>query len=383
MKIVINQAKLSKYLSYTSRAVSQKPNIPILSNVLLKVDKNHLNLSATNLEMGINMWIPGQVETEGSTTVSAKYLADFVTASNSDKVVIEQKENVINVKTEKAKANFNTIPSSEFPVLPKSQEKSLFVISSKELSSALEKVLFSCSLDLSAGKIQQSGVLFEFDSEDSEKINFIGLDGFRLSKKTSKISERALNVPTDQLIVPAKYLQEIIKIIADLEESEDIEVFLSENQSQIIFKFEEVEFSIRLIEGPYPDYKRIIPDSASFVFEVKKSDLEEAIKVANTFARSNLGNKTLFDLDVENAVVKLRSNVSEVGENEAAFTVSSLNAESDLNTAYNLKFISDVVAHIKSDTVRFETKGALAASVFKDKNDSGYLHLLMPLRREV
>src|SRR5690606_28010875 len=114
------------------------------------------------------------------------------------------------------------------------------------------------------------------------------------------------------IIVPARYLNEFIKIVGDHPEVEDIEVFLSESNSQIVLKLEDIEFSIRLLEGPYPDYKRIMPDAKNFSFEVKKSEIENAIKIANTFARGNLGNKTLFDLDLETSKVTLKSAVAEV-----------------------------------------------------------------------
>lgn len=382
MKITINYDKLAKALLYTSRSVSVKPNIPVLSNVLLDVTKNGMKLSATNLDMAINMWIPGVVEEEGSTTVSAKYIADFVSASKSENVLIIQKDNVLEVKTNKSKANFNTINANEFPTLPKSHEKILFSINVEEFLSSIEKVVFACSTDLSVGKIQQSGVYLECPTGNENKISFVGLDGFRLSSRITNVNKLERENFTEPLIIPSKYLTEVAKIVEDSTDADEIEVYLSENKSQILFKFEDVEFSIRLLEGPYPDYKKILPDSFSYAFEVKKTDLEEALRIANTFARGNLSNKTLFDLDVENNQVKLKSVVAEVGDNEAVFEVNSLDADSDLNAAYNLKFIQDAVAHIKSDVVRIETKGPLAASVFKDSKDEGFLHLLMPLRRE-
>src|SRR5690606_15395875 len=140
--------------------------------------------------------------------------------------------------------------------------------------------------------------------------------------------------------------------------------------SQIIFKFDDVELSLRLIEGPYPDYKRIMPDSFTYTFEVKRSDLEEGIKVINTFARSNLSNKTLFDFDIENSKVSLKSSVAEVGENETEIEVSATDGSGDLNSAYNLRFFQDLVSHIKGETIKFETKGPLSPSIFKDKADS-------------
>lgn len=382
MKITLNHSKLAKSLQYASRAVSTKPNIPVLSNVLLDVSNTDIKLSATNLDMGINMWIPGKVEEEGSTTVSAKYIADFVVASSSDKVDIESKDSTLLVKTSKSKANFSTIPSNEFPPLPATPEEPLFTISSSELIISMDKVLFACSTDFSAGKIQQTGVLFEL-GENDEEISFIGLDGFRLSKRSAKITNLKKDLATGQIIVPARYMAEVVKILQDYSDVDTVNVYITDNKSQIIFKFDDVEISLRLIEGPYPDYKRIMPDSFSYTFEVKRSDLEEGIKIVNTFARSNLSSKTLFDFDIESNVIKLRSSVAEVGENETVIEVTSVDGSGDLNSAYNLRYLQDLVNHIKGETLKFETKGPLSASIFKDKADSKYIHILMPLRRDV
>ena len=383
MKITLNHGKFAKYLQYASRAVSQKPNIPVLSNVKLEVSKNDLKLSATNLEMGINMWIPGIVDKDGSVTVSAKYIADFVSAINDDKVELNFDDNVLLVKTAKSKANFSIIPANEFPVLPKLPEKKLFSISSKELIKSLDKVIFSCSTDLSAGKIQQSGVMFELNDDTEKEISFIGLDGFRLSKRSVEVIDLNKENVSNQIIVPSKYLNELMKIVSDSPSVDLINVYLSENKSQIIFQFEDIEFSIRLLEGPYPDYKRIMPDSYSYSFEVKKSDLEDALKVISTFARSNLAYKTLFDMDLENSAIKFKSVVNEVGDNETVIEVDDIQGESDLNTAYNLRYLQDIVNHINGPKLRFESKGPLAASVVKDLSDNNFIHLLMPLRREV
>lgn len=382
MKITLNHSKLAKSLQYASRAVSTKPNIPVLSNVLLDVSNTDIKLSATNLDMGINMWIPGKVEEEGSTTVSAKYIADFVVASSSDKVDIESKDSTLLVKTSKSKANFSTIPSNEFPPLPATPEEPLFTISSSELIISMDKVLFACSTDFSAGKIQQTGVLFEL-GENDEEISFIGLDGFRLSKRSAKITNLKKDLATGQIIVPARYMAEVVKILQDYSDVDSVNVYITDNKSQIIFKFDDVEISLRLIEGPYPDYKRIMPDSFSYTFEVKRSDLEEGIKIVNTFARSNLSSKTLFDFDIESNAIKLRSSVAEVGENETVIEVTSVDGSGDLNSAYNLRYLQDLVNHIKGETLKFETKGPLSASIFKDKADSKYIHILMPLRRDV
>lgn len=381
MKSTLQHLKLSKSLSYASRAVSNKPNIPVLSNIQIEAKKNSIDISATNLDMGIQISVPGQIESTGKTTVNGKYISDFVNATKSDSINIEQDENNLILKTSGSEAKFTTISAEEFPVLPQIKGEPLFTINKDDFIEAMNKVIFACSTDLSAGRIQQSGVFFDINKEE-KTISFVGLDGFRLSRKTVEVENLRSEIKKEEIIVPARYISELTKILGDHEDVDTLEVFLGETSAQMIFKFEDIEFSIRLLEGPYPDYKKILPEENSYSFEVKKSDIEESVKIVNSFARGNLGNKTLFDFDLENSRVTLISTVSDVGEGKSMFNVVGANGESDLNTAYALRFLQDVVNHIDGEDIIFETKGPLAASVFKDKSDPNFLHLIMPLRRD-
>lgn len=381
MNITLNHSKLKKALSYASKAVSTKPNIPILTNVLLRATKNGLHVAATNLEMGITLWIPGQVNAEGTTTISAKFFADFVSATFGDTVEINLSDSVLAVETQSSNAKFNTIAPEEFPVLPQSSENPIFILPALEFADNIEKVLFAASTDLTAGRIQQSGILFE--PNDEGEITVVGLDGFRLSQTKIKTESISNDISKEEIIVPARYLTEVVRIIRDNPDIESVEVYLSENNSQIIFKLDDAELSIRLLEGPYPEYKRILPDDHSFTFEVAKTELEHALKVVNTFARGNLGNKVLFDFDIETGRVVLTSQVSDIGDGKAEVEVSNIDGESDLNSAYTLRYLGDFVSHCKGDTIVYETKGPLAASVLKDKDDAEFIHIIMPMRRDV
>ena len=381
MNISLQKSKLSKALIYTSRVVSSKLNIPILSNVLLKIQKNILTLSATNLEMGIVLWIPSEVVSEGSLTVNAKYISDFVSATSEESIDLILSGNNLISKTESSEAKFSIISAEEFPILPKVSGEPIFIIKKDILKEALTKVIFACSTDLSSGRIQQSGVLFDINREES-KVDFIGLDGFRLSRKTSEVTSLKSEITREEIIVPAKYLGELLKILGDFEDVNEVEVYLSENNSQLIFKFAEIEFSTRLLEGPYPEYKKIMPEETSFSFTFKKSDFENSLKIVNSFARGNLGNKTLFDFEIENSSVTLKSSVSEIGEGRTVIKIEVIEGESDLNTAYTLKYLQDFINHVKGDDIVYETKGPLAPAVLKDSKDENFIHLIMPMRRD-
>jgi len=381
MKAILNHNKLAQAILYTSRCVSSKPNIPILSNVYISASSEGISLYATNLEISISMWIPGLIEEEGKTTVSAKYLADFLSASKSDKVTLELVGNSLKVTLDKSKATFNTINHEEYPITKDTDKNFIFKIKKQNFISCMDKILFACSTDNSISKIQQTGVFVEALNES--RISLVGLDGIRLSLKNCDVTGLNTKNFLQGIIIPAKYISEFIKIVdSDYYQSDEIEFYLSSNNSQVVLKYEDIEFSIRLIDGNYPDYKKILPDSYIYRFIVDKNEIEDAVRVVNTFARGSFAFKTLFDFDSDTGEILMKSSVSEIGENEYFLNVEEPEGDGKLESAYNIKLLQDVISKIKTGKIIFETKGPLAATVIKDQSDDDFLHLLMPLRRE-
>lgn len=381
MQVKVLQDKLSKALTYTSKAVSSKPNIPVLANVLIAADKESVKLSATNLDMGINMWIATQTEEQGSTTVSGKYLADFVNAAGGDKVDLRLNGDSLQVQTGNSHADFQTIDSSEFPVLPKADSEPFFTIDKQTFLESMDKVIFACATDLSTAKIQHTGVLFDLPEKDSSSITFVGLNGYRMSQRKAQIQRSSQDA--EQLIVPARALQELVKVV-DNEDVDNIEVHLSSSKSQLVFKLGdgEIEFSVRLLEGPYPDYKAVIPTEYQYAYEVGRKEFEQAMRIVNTFARSLLGNQVKCDLDLETAKLTLASQVTDLGTNQTQLELDKAEGASDLKDAYGLHFLMEMISHMNGETVRFETNAPLSPALFKDPDDPDYLHVIMPMQRD-
>lgn len=379
MQIKINQDRIAKALNYVSKAVSAKPNIPVLSNVLLSVNKDKLQLSATNLDMGINMWIAGITESDGKVTASGKFLADFINAAGGERVDISLENDNLHVKTDTSKAQFQTIPASEFPILPKAEGDPFMTMKSADLITAMDKVLFACATDVTTSKIQFTGVLFELEESKTDKVTLVGLNGYQLSRKVVPITRQ--DEAAHQLIIPARSMQEMIKVLA-AEDAEDVEIYLSGSKSQVIFKFNDIEFSVRLLEGPYPDYKGAIPNGFAYSFDVNKQEFDKALKIVNTFARTLMGNKVNLDLDLETGSLVMHTEVADLGRNETKLEVQNATGSSDLKDAYSLQFLMNMVNHMSGDTVHFETNAPLAAAVFTDKGDKNFIHLIMPVQRD-
>lgn len=379
MEITIAQEKFAQALSHVAKATSAKPNIPILSNILIEVTKNDLRLSATNLEIGVHMWIGGNVTAEGKITTIGKQLADFVSANNSNKIKLHMQGDNLIVSSDKAVASFHTIPATEFPILPKIADKPLMTIPAQALLENLPKVLFACALENATSKIQHTGVLFEMKASEPNSLTLVGLNSHRLSKSSIDVQ---IEHPADhQLIIPAKGLNELLKIVSS-EDVAEVNLYLSENKSQVIFQFADVEFSLRLIEGPFPKYDGVIPQKSSIAFNVTRADLESAVKIVNTFARSALGYRVEVDLDVETSSLILRSKVPDLGINETKIPVSDLVAPHDLKTAFNLQYLNDVVNHFRGEELEFSTNSAVEPTVFRSIGDKEFLHLVMPLQRD-
>ena len=147
----------------------------------------------------------------------------------------------------------------------------------------------------------------------------------------------------------------------------------------MLFQIEDLSLSTRLIEGEYPDYKQIIPTESKVTFSVDKESLSQTVKIAGIFARGAVGNKAVFEFIPEKNSLKFSAQVADVGENESKVEIFDLQGDK-LKTAFNTRFLSDMINIIKGDEIHFESNGVTAPGVFKDKEDKNFIHIIMPMR---
>lgn len=373
MKVTVLQENLAKALNYTSKAISNRPNIPVLGNVLIEAKQGKLKFSSTNLEIGVNTWIGADITEEGELTVNSKLLTEFVNSIKSGKMELIQIKQNLEVKSVDNRAEFYIIPASDFPTIPSPKKKPIIKVNALNFAKAVSQTTFSTAADDSRPVL--TGVLME---ASQRKLSIVGVDGFRLSKKTMKLQLG----PKEDLkeIIPASSLNELEKIIRDSAKEKDVvEIYLLESKNQLIFKLEDIEFTTRIIDGEFPNYDQIIPKAHSVSFTVLKSELADSVKVASIFARNVIGNKVRFKFDPEAKSLQFLSNVVDIGNNESKLTV--LRPKGDrLETAYNIKFLQDMLNSVDGDEILYESEGITSPGVFKDKKDPDYLHIIMPMR---
>jgi len=376
MKATLIQENLAKALVHINKAVSNRPNIPVLANVLIEAQKGMLKLSSTNLEMGISMWIGANIAEEGKVTVSAKLLSEFVNSIKPGKIDLVEENQMLEVNSVDNKAEFFIIPADDFPRVPEPEGQNIIEVNALQFADAVNLTVFAAGTDDSRPVL--TGILME--SKEKE-LTLVGVDGFRLSRKKLKL-EKVVKIENFKEIVPAKTLKEMESILRDVAEEKDvIKIYYLGTKNQLLFKVNDLELSTRLIEGDFPDYEKIIPKEKILRFEMDKEEFGNALKVVSIFARNVIGNKTRFKIDATAKKTILSANVVDIGKNDSSLKIDAIQGD-DMETGFNVRFLMDIANVIKSKKIVFETNGPTAPGVFVNPEDLDFTHIVMPMRLE-
>ena len=367
MKISCTQENLNKGLGIVGHMVAGRTTLPVLNNILLKVEKGRLNLAATDLEIGISTWIGAKVDKEGAVTVPARLFTEYVTTNTDKTINLELKETTLRLSSDHFKANIKGIEASEFPLIPEVKEGPKIEIQQADFKDGILKTVFACALDETRPVL--SGVYLKIMQN---KLKMVATDSYRLAEKTTNLASR-VDKQID-FIVPGRTLAEVGRLIDG--SLEQVEIMVGENQVQ--FKLGPTILISRLIEGSFPDYEQIIPKNTITKSVVKNKELQNAIKMASFFARDSANNIKLRLKKPKNLNIIAVS--AQLGDN-----TSELQAEisgEDLEIAFNAKFILDCLNILTSEEVTLELAGSLSPGMLRSKDDKNYLYIIMPLKLE-
>jgi len=361
MIITINPKKLLTALRILERIVSKNVSLPILSTVLLKTDDGRLRLSATNLEIGINYWIGAKVEKEGEIAIPAYTFSDFISNIDDEKITITVNKNIASINSKNYKTQILCMDSKDFPIIPKIKKETVLKIDSQDFKNSLISVLDSVSL--SEARPELGGV---FVNIENNKAEFAATDSFRLSEKIAPIKEAI----SKSFIIPRSAVIEILRILENL--SGDVNLAVSENQ---IFMYDDdFEFISRLIDGHYPEYKKVIPDKFISSATVNKNEFEKGVRVASIFSSSISDIK----LKAEKDLIEVSAKNSDRGE-----MVSSINCKlknKPFEISVNYRYLLDGLKVIPTENVILEFTGTGSPLVLKGEDLKDQIYLIMPLR---
>jgi len=371
MKLSTLQENLTPALTHVSRFVSAKSSLPVLSNILLSTDQGRLKLSATNLEIGINYWLGAKIETEGSITIPAREITEFVSYLQPGKIDLSlDSSNLLTISSPKAESSFTTLAATDYPSLPSLDPKTSFKLDYSLLQSAVSQVAFSAAADDTRPVL--TGILCYFSPE---AISFVATDGFRLSLKTVKPST-PLTLAEGQeslsLLIPARSLTEITKLSKN---AASLTLGPASGGTQFVFALENLELVSRLIEGDYPDYRKIIPSDFTTTVSLNRQEFSQAVKIASVFARESAN---VVKMAVKSSSLQLSANAPQIGRNQA--TVDAKVDGDPLEIAFNYKFLSDFLNICQGEEVIIRLNQNLTPGLFSDPSDPSFTHIIMPVR---
>lgn len=367
MKISCTQAKLNKGLSIVSRIVGTRTTLPVLSNIYLEAKDGQLKLSATDLEIGVTTSIGAKVDEEGSLTVPARLISDFISANSDESLDLESKATTLHLKSARYEANIKGIDSSEYPVLPDISKESLVDLVISDFTQAISEVIVACATDDTRPVL--SGIYFKFEKDN---LYLVATDSYRLAEK--KISLPGLD-SEKEFIVPARTMQEVLRIASAANGSEKIGISATDNQ--VSFTFAGTQVISRLIEGAFPNYKQIIPSSFKASADIDLKDFSSAIKMASLFARQG-GNNV--KVKFAGSEVIITSVADQVGDNISR-VAAGVSTDSDEIT-FNAKYIGDILQVLPDKKLVFEVNDKFSAGVIRPEKAKDFVYIIMPLRVE-
>jgi DNA polymerase III subunit beta len=362
MKLQVTQANLSKALGTVARIANSRNPLAILSNVLLKTENNRLSIAATNLDIGITHFIGAKIEKEGSITVPARLMQDFVSSLPDSVLNLDLTDNKLHITTDQYQSTINGIVADDFPVMPAIKEGVTWRSSAPAFKKALSQVVFAASADDARPVL--SGVYFHSIGGQAVAA---ATDSYRLAENKIGKATRTIN-----FLVPATAAQDLLRIISDT----DKEVVVTHDDQQVLFNVGDISLVARLIEGNYPDYRKLIPAKFSTVAKLAKADLLNITKVSSLFARESAGSITI-NADKTDGSVSINAIASQLGENTAkAAAKITGGGEITLNSRY----LIDALNAFSTDEIEFCFNGKLEPIILRSTIEPNYLHLIMPLR---
>ncbi|MFA6099150.1 MAG: DNA polymerase III subunit beta [Patescibacteria group bacterium] len=368
MKVICTQENLNRGLQLVSHIASKNISLPILNNVLIKAEKGGIILMTTNLEIGVICKVRGKVEREGSFTVQAKTLSDYISLLPKENVAIELDNQSLKIEGKGSKTVMKGVESSEFPLIPEVASASNYQIKTKQLKDALSTVSFAVAIDETRPEI--SGVYFQFADN---KLTLVSTDSYRLAEKEIDLGKN-VSQPYNA-IVPLRTIQELIRILGS-EEGESVTISVNENQ--ILFSFGECNLSSRIIEGKYPDYQQIIPKEHRTSAVVNTKSFINTVKRASLFCKPG-GNDIMLKLSVGAKEVLVTANNLQIGESEAR-QEADLEGE-DNNIIFNYRYLLDGLQNINDEECVFEMSSNTTPGLLRPKSDNTYVYIIMPIKQ--
>ncbi len=361
LRVTVSRDELAQKLGIVARGVSSRTAVQILSGILLRSEGGQLHLAATDMELSLRASLPANVESEGSVVVQGKILVDLVRQLPGSEVVIEHgaEDGVLKITSGTSKSQINTFAAADFPRLPE-LDVQLHSLKAGAVLETIGRVRRAASRDESRPVL--TGILVRFEPG---KLVMAATDSYRLSVKETAIEDQ---LPELEAIVPARALEELQRIAAGAEMLE-----LGVRENQVIFGADGVWLTTRRIDGQFPNFKQLLPDTFEHVVALNRLEVLDVVRRTSVLAQRNSPLRLRF---AEGELV-ISSQTQDVGESRESLPIQYVGEP--LEIGFNAEFLRDGLDSVEGDEVTINLISPLRPGLLKGGNGD-FWYLIMPIR---
>ncbi len=370
MKFKILRSDFFKSLSHVQGIVDKKSTLPILSNILIEAKNNSLVLSSTDMDISIIEKIVCSVSEEGATTINSQILYDIVRkiSDNSEIEIISNNGKLLSLRADGSRFSLASLPKEDYPIIDQENPGTDIRINSKVLYKLIDKTKFAISNEET--RYFLNGLYFNISKENKSNIvTLVGTDGHRLAKFSHDIEGEIDQI--SGVIIPKKTIYELSKLLSDTDQSIDISI----SASKISFTIGNIKFISKLIDGSFPDYKRVIPKDNKNILKINREDLLSAVDRVSTIANEK---SPVIKFKLLQNILNLNTANN---ENSTASEDLKINYQGDeIEIGFNSKYIMDIINNLEDEDITINLKDNTSPITALENSNSNLVFVLMPMR---
>lgn len=365
MKLTINRETLLKPLQQVTGVVERRQTLPILGNLLFKAARNKIEITATDLEVEIKASCQAEVEEDGELTLPARKLLDICKAlPEGASIKLSSSDSRAQIRSGKSRFSLSTLPADDFPEVGKIKGETRFTMPQNALRNLIERTNFSMAQQ--DVRYYLNGLLLELTSG---QIRAVATDGHRLATCDTEVN--VTSPGKQQVIVPRKGIQELLRILQDTEDPAEVEV----GNNHIRVMSPDICFTSKLVDGRFPDYERVVPKGGDKHVIANRELLRQAL--SRTSILSNEKYRGI-RLNLDNNTVKIQAHNPDQEEADEEFEVDYKG--SSLEIGFNVTYLLDVLATIPSDQVEITLSDSNSSCLIEQPGTDRYRYVVMPMR---
>ncbi|MFQ5355836.1 MAG: DNA polymerase III subunit beta [Mariprofundaceae bacterium] len=365
MHVTLSKQSIYQAVQRCQNVVERRHTVPILSNLLLEAKGEHLQITSTDLEVGLKAKVKAEVEKDGSITVSARKLYEIVKELDKDAMVqLSLDSSFLHIRSGKSKFRLSTLPANEYPAMNEDIDIDPVHINGQDLSRMIATTSFAMSNDETRKYL--TGTLFELQKPSHFKL--VATDGHRLSLSEVKLQTIPHNL---KCIVPKKAVIELRKLTEEVKGQ--VNLYLGKRS----IRLEDENFCLisKLVDARFPAYDEVIPSDESDGATLSRQSLDQVLRrimiVSNEFTH---------DAQLQFNQGELRILAHNTEQEEAEETIEIEYTGADLTIGFNARYLRDVLAVIQGEKIRIQLKDNLSPALILDESRDSERYVIMPMR---